>query len=156
MAAVQQLLAAYPAPASLQSWRYWRIFAQTNNGNAGYIAIGEVELRGSIGGSDLTTITTPATSSSANGSFPATRIRDNNTTTQWQSQSGQTTNQWVRLDLASSQQVAQVAIYPYSSQLPSAPKDFIIQGSDDGTNFTDVKTFTDVTGWSAAWRTFDL
>lgn len=156
MAAVQQLLAAYPAPATLQSWRYWRIFVQNNNGSASSIRMAEIELRATVGGADITTTTTPVLASSDDGASLVTNVRDNNTSTVWASGIGSVTNQWVRLDLASAQTVAQVAIFPHSSALTAAPKDFIIQGSSDGTNFTDVKTFTGVTGWSVAWRTFDL
>lgn len=150
----QHLMNQQAAAPALQSWRYWRIFIQTNDGNTGSIGIAEIELRATVGGADLTTASTPVTASTANGSFPAINVRDNDTGTFWISTA--VTDQWVRLDLATAQQVAQVAIYPRAASLNSAPKDFIIQGSNDGTNFTDVKSFTGQTGWSAAYRTFDL
>jgi hypothetical protein len=152
----QHLMNQQAAAPALQSWRYWRTFIQTNDGNANSIGIGEIELRATLGGADLTTGSTPALASTSNGGFVANNVRDNDTGTVWISATGQVTNQWVRLDLATAKTVAQVAIYPRSALLDSAPKDFIIQGSDDGTTFTDVKAFTGVTGWSAAWRTFDL
>jgi hypothetical protein len=152
----QQLMQQQAATAALQSWRYWRVFVQANDGNTGSIGIAEIELRGTVGGADLTTTSTPALASTSNGGFVANNVRDDNTGTVWISGTGQVTNQWVRLDLATAKTVAQVAIYPRSAVLDSAPKDFIIQGSDDGTTFTDVKAFTGVTGWSAAYRTFDL
>lgn len=136
------------------AYRYWRIFVQTNDGNTGSIGIGEIELRGTVGGADLTTTGTPALASTTSGGFVAGNVRDNDTGTFWISTAA--TDQWLRLDLGTAQQVAQVAIYPRAGSLNSAPKDFIIQGSDDGTNFNDVKAFTGITGWTAAYRTFDL
>jgi hypothetical protein len=35
-------------------YRYWRIYVQTNNGDASFISMGEVELRDAIGGQDST------------------------------------------------------------------------------------------------------
>lgn len=140
-----------------KAYRYWRLFSLTNNG-ATYIAIAEVELRGVIGGADLTTTTTPATASTTNTTNAASNTVDNNiaSTAAWLSAAGTTTDQWVRWDMATPTALAQIAIYPRSNALTSAPKDFVIQGSSDGTTFTDVKSFSGVTGWSAAWREFDL
>lgn len=142
------------AAAVSKTWRYWRIFVQTNNGG-NLISLGEVQLRATVGGSDLTTTSTPVTASNA-ANAPVTNIRDNDTATLWATGVGVTTDSWVRLDLGTTQTVLQVAMYPQSTLLNRAPKDFIIQGSDDGTTFTDVKAFTDVTGWTTGWRTFDL
>ena len=150
----QHLLKQQVAPAAA-AYRYWRIFVLVNDGG-GSVRINEVELRASAGGADLTTPSTPTTYSTRAGtSFSSAQSIDDDTGTFWGSASGQTTNQWVRYDLGAPVVVAQVAIYPNTSAT-TAPKDFIIQGSDDGTNFTDVKAFTNQTGWTAAWRTFDL
>ena len=135
------------------AWRYWRIFIETSNGGT-YVALGEVELRASVGGATLMTAATPVLASTTNGAFAAERTVDGDTSTQWRATAA--TNQWLRFDLGVAQAVAQVALYPQGSLLNRSPKDFIIQGSDDGTTFTDVKAFTNQTGWTAAGRTFDL
>ncbi len=142
------------AAAVSKTWRYWRIFIQTNNGDSQYITLSEVQLRGTLGGADLTTSSTPVLASSA--SSAAANLLDGNLTNVWATSPNSVTNQWVRFDMGTPTTLAQVAMYPQSTFLNRAPKDFIIQGSDDGTNFTDVKTFTNVTGWSAAFSTFDL
>ncbi len=144
------------AAAVSKTWRYWRIFIQTNNGDASFIVLAEVQLRGTLGGADLTTPSTPALASTQGTSSTAANLLDGSTSTIWATTSGSVTNQWVRFDMSTPTTLAQVAMYPQSAFLNRAPKDFIIQGSDDGTNFTDVITFTNITGWTAAFRTFDL
>lgn len=152
----QHLMNQQAASSVSLTWRYWRIFIQTNNGDAQYIVIAEVQLRGALGGADLTTGATPALASTQGASSTAGNTLDGNTTTIWATTSSSVTNQWLRFDMGTPTTLAQVAMYPQSSIFTRAPKDFIIQGSDDGTNFTDVKAFTNITGWTAAWRTFDL
>lgn len=140
------------------SYRYWRIYVQTNNGG-GTIQFTEVELRATAGGADLTTTSTPVTASSSypGADYLPTNLVNNNTsnTSGWASNLI-VTNQWVLFDMGSAVSIAQVAIHPHSSVILN-PKDFIIQGSNDGTNFTDVKSFAGVTSWVAStWKTFDL
>ena len=142
------------AAAVSKTWRYWRIFVQTNNGDPTYITIAEVQLRGTIGGADLTTGATPALASTQSSAVGNTL--DGNTTTIWASTANSVTDQWLRFDMGTPTTLAQVAMYPQSAFPNRAPKDFIIQGSDDGTTFTDVKAFTNSTGWTAAFRTFNL
>ena len=134
-------------------YRYWRIFIQNNNGST-YLAIDEIELRSSIGGIDLTNPATPI-SASVNSALAHYAI-SNQLDLVWLSNQFETTNQWLRIDLNIPTSVKQIAIHPQSGDLASSPRNFIIQGSNDGTNFTDVKAFTDVTGWTNAWKTFDL
>lgn len=152
-------MAAAGASTSAPAYRYWRIYVQINDGDATYMSLAEIELRGSIGGADLTTSSTPTTQSSLFSGYPASNTVDNNTSQSsiWlNNYTDPPVNHWCRYDLGSPQTVAQVAMYPQSDALPRAPKDFIIQGSSDGTSFTDVKAFTGITNWDAAWRTFDL
>lgn len=144
------------AAALSKTWRYWRIFIQTNNGDASFITLAEVQLRDTLGGADLTTPSTPALASTQGTSSTAANLLDGGTATIWATTSGSVANQWVRFDMGTPTTVAQVAMYPQSAFPNRSPKDFTIQGSDDGTTFTDVKSFTNITGWTATFRTFDL
>ena len=154
---VRSLLMAAAGASTAPAYRYWRIYMQTNNGDPTYTALCEIELRSSVGGADLTTSSTPAASSTSySAAYDASKTVDESTSTLWISAFNSTTNQWLRYDLGSAQTVAQVAIYPQGDALSRAPKDFIIQGSNDGTNFTNVKSITNATGWTAAWRTFNI
>lgn len=150
----QHLLKQQAAPAVGPAYRYWRIRVTGVVGVGSILLIHEIELRSAYGGADLTTPSTPtAQSSSSNVTTRANKLVDNTTGTHWAAATA-TLPQWARLDMGSPVSIAQVAMYAdISSRAPSA---FVIQGSDDGANFTDVKAFTGVTGWTAAWRTFDL
>ena len=53
--------------------------------------------------------------------------------------------------------VAEIAIWSVHDLIARMPRDFIFQGSNDGTTWTDIKTFTGITGWTASTATtFDL
>ena len=139
-----------------KAYRYWRVFILNNNGNGLYIALAEIELRKTIGGADETTVSTPVTASSAEAGNPVTNVRDNTAATFWLSSSGANTNQWVRLDLGAPAVIKQVGLQPQSGQLNRAPRQFELQGSNDGTTFSTVKAFDATGGWSGSLRTFDL
>lgn len=146
------------AASSSPAYRYWRIYVIANNGDANYIGYDEIELRGSVGGSDLTNASTPTTASTydPSGPYPASSTVDNNTSgsTQWLSDIGQNANQWARYDLLTPKAVLQVAILPVIFGSSRAPKNFIVQGSNDGTVFKDIKTFSGITAWTN--NTFNL
>lgn len=151
----RKLIAAMAGQASgAAAYRYWRIFMQTNNGGNSF-QLWEIELRSAIGGADLTSPSTPVLASSTYGSYAPAYLIDNATSGSYSWASNfLTTDQWVRFDLGTAVPLQQVAILTYSSAV--SPKDFIVQGSNDGTTFSDVKSFTGVTGWTGAWKTFDL
>ena len=141
-------------------YQYWRVFIVDGNG-ASIVSINEIELRSSIGGLDLTTPSVPTLESSfLDFNFRAGRTVNNILTTAeaWISSSGSNTNQYVSYDLGSLQGVAQMALY-ITTDPTRAPKNLIVQGSNNGLAgpWTDVKTFSNITGWSIdTWRTFDL
>lgn len=153
------LMTAAGYQSSAPAYRYWRIYIQANNAPGSAIQFTEVELRATAGGADLTTTGTPVTASS---SYPGTEYQPTNlvngntsNTSGWAS-NVISTNQWVRFDMGSAASIAQVAIHPHGS-VSLNPKDFIIQGSNDGSTFTDVKSFAGVTSWAAnTWKAFDL
>lgn len=142
--------AATGAPAG--SYRYWRIFILNNNGDPNYISLNEVELRGSVGGADLTSPTTPvAASTFYDGTYDPKYTVDNSLspTPLWISAPYALTNQWLLYDLGTPTAIAQVAIcFNDPSGSIRSPKDLRIEGSNDGTNFTTVKTFLGNTSWT--------
>lgn len=141
--------------------RYWRIYMTATNGDSIY-CFQEVEIRGSVGGSDLTSPFSTCAASSTLGSpfFPSEAV-DNNTTDDqqvWASATG--SPQWWSVDLGSAQLVAEVAIMPQNNGSfgpGRAPQDFLIQRSDDNANWDTIKTVTGSTGWTAGtYRTFSI
>jgi len=146
-----------PAPIA---FRYWRLYLLNNNGDTNFMCVAEVELRLTVGGADVTTSSTPVTGSSFyDATYPPSNVVDGglNLAGSWISAVGQTTNQWLRLDLATSKAVKQVQISAETTNPTRAPKDIRIEGSSDGVNFTTVGTFLGNTNWGATPnRTFNL
>ena len=154
--------AATGAPAG--SYRYWRIFILNNNGSGDYLALNEVELRGAGGGADITTPATPVTASTQYGTSYGPRYTvDNSLSAEslWISSTYAATNQWLRYDLGTPTAIAQVAMCWNAASMAGAgtsPKDLRIEGSNDGTSFTTVKTFLGNTSWpyGGVFKVFDL
>ena len=139
-----------------KTWRYWRIYVTA--GNDAILSLSEIELRATIGGADLTSPSTPSVASSFYlAGSEADKAVDNNTASSWIAQINAVFPEWIRLDLGTSQTVLQVAMRPQDGAPLRAPKDFLIQGSSDGTNFTTVRSVANSTSWTnGAYRTFDL
>ena len=154
--------AATGAPAA--SYRYWRIFMLNSTGDAAFLAMDEVELRGSVDGADITTPATPVTASTQHGGTYAPEYTVDNSLSVsplWLSSPNAVTNQWLRYDLGTPTAIAQVAMCWNAASLAGAgtsPKDLRIEGSNDGTNFTTVKTFLGNTSWpdGGVFKVFDL
>lgn len=145
----------------MAAWRHWRIYITANGGDAGYTSIQELELRGSIGGPDLTTPATPSNQSSfyvGGGSDPnhtAAKAIDNvfvatTNANLWINATGAALPHWLWFDLGSPVSVAELAIWPEnnSNAQPRGPKNFLIQGSNDAVTWSTEVTQTGVTGWS--------
>ena len=156
------IMVAAATGAPVASYRYWRIFILNNNGDVDFIALTEVELRGSVGGADSTTPATPVTASTQyDGTYGPEYTVDNflSTTPLWISSPSAVTNQWLRYDLGTPTAIAQVAMCFNEPNGPGrSPKDLRIEGSNDGTNFTTVKTFLGNTSWpdGGVFKLFDL
>lgn len=144
------------ASSAAPAYRYWRIYITANNGDIDYTGYEEIELRGAVGGVDLTNASTPVTESSYDpaGPYPGSKTVDNVELNPWLSNIGTPPPHWVRYDLLSTQGVAQIAIRPVPFGASRAPKNFIVQGSNDGTVFKDIKTFSGITAWTN--NTFNL
>lgn len=137
------------------SYRYWRIqWTAPGSGADGFLDCREIELRGSVGGSDLTSPSTAITNSAALwlsfGSTPG-QLVDNNTSVT--STSGYTTNSTTTFDLVTPQSVAEFAYM--AATISRAPQGLSIYGSNDGSSFTLLKAYTGISGWSSGvYKTF--
>lgn len=143
-------------------YRFWRIFMLNNNSHPNYMSLNEVELRGSVGGADITTPATPVTASTQLGAPQGPQYTVDNSRSQtplWVSTPSAVTNQWLLYDLGTPTAIAQVAMCFNEPGHPGrSPKDLRIEGSNDGTNFTTVNTFLGNTSWPAGgvFKVFDL
>ena len=147
------IIAAGNQSTPTTAYRYWRIFIMNNNGDLNYVTVSEIELRSIVGGADLTTPATPATSSTRYDiNYDAKYTVDNilSTTPAWVTTQGSITNQWLMYDLGVPQAIAQIAICFNEPAAPGrSPKDIRIEGSNDGTTFTPIKEFLNNTSWTA-------
>ena len=153
------LMAAAGASTSAPAYRYWRIYITALNSGGWQVGIMEVELRTTAGGADQTTSATPVLESSYlvaedESYYPGVSTVDGNVSSSWASAMYAPPPHFVRYDLTTQKAIVQVAIYPYLAN-SNCPRDFKIQGSNDGVNFTDVKSFTSVTAWTG-WQVFNL
>lgn len=147
----------------VQSYRYLRIYITANNGDT-YTSLQEIEISSTVGGNDITTPSTPASQSSYFGDHiaVASKLVDNNfieyRLSVWVTD-GTSAPHWVSFDLASIRELAELRMWPqnYSGGAARAPKDFIIQGSNDNLTWNDIKAFSNVTGWvEGVGKTFNL
>ncbi|MGE8542277.1 MAG: discoidin domain-containing protein [Acinetobacter sp.] len=143
--------------SALVSYQYLRIYITANNGN-GITSLQEIEIAEATGGLD---ITVPVMQTSQSSYFTgaeannAARLIDNNFTNYfdkvWVTVDGNVFPQWAWVNLGAVRNFAELRLYPqnYSGGATRAPKDFIIQGSNDGLEWVAIKSFSNVTGWVA-------
>ena len=138
--------------------RFWRLLVTALGSGAYYAAINEIELRGTVGGIDLTTPSTPITHTiGGTDTYPVSNMVDGNVNTAWLSRAAPSPPFSITFDLLVPTQVKQIAIYPGDIyNVPRSPASFVVQKSSDGLIFEDVKTFTNVAYGVNTWKTFDL
>ncbi|MHA3062072.1 discoidin domain-containing protein [Acinetobacter sp. ANC 4636] len=157
---------------AINSYSYYRLFIKANNGDY-CLAINEIEMF-EIGSSiDATNPTRALTFSSCSqfstvDNSQAFKAFDNDFTllNNWvvgtQPPSGSipvSYPAWISYQFDSKKAIDRIKIYPQprSDLLNRPPKDFVIQGSNDGTSWVDIKSFTNVTGWNVnIAKTFNL
>ncbi|MFC8435877.1 discoidin domain-containing protein [Streptomyces sp. NPDC057253] len=88
---------------------------------------------------------TASASSTENAGTPASAAFDGNDSTRWSSQA--TDPQWLRVDLGSSQDICKIDL----NWEAAYGKDFQLQASPDGQNWTTLKTVTAATGGRASY-----
>lgn len=148
-------------------FRHYRIYMTENNGDASFFMLQEVQFATEPGGANIITseMANTATASDVynNASYPASKAFDGVEGVQgnlWLSASGTSTPSWVAIDLGTNFNVTELRIFTGDEDIavPRAPTNFIVQGSEDGLTWTDVKTFTGVGSQYVinTWATFDL
>lgn len=136
------------AAAAGNAHEYWRIYvtegvASTNT------SIAEVEMRATTGGADQCTGGTATANEELGVDYTAAKAFDNDNATIWHTSTSVLPN-WIAYQFASPVEVEEVAITSRNEANSStAPEDFSIQYSDDGTNWTTYWSVTGQIGWSA-------
>lgn len=128
---------------------FWRLFVcRAVSDDAP--AIGEVEMRASSGGGDQCTGGTPSASSIFSGSFPASKAFDDNTASGLWSAANNSWHAWLKYAFASAVEVFEVAITSRPDGFPlTAPRNILVQWSDDDSNWTTAWSINGQTAWGA-------
>lgn len=111
-------------------WRYWRMVSLATQSISGSTGLGEVELRATAGGADLTGPgigTASQTDGVVNGSYPASNAFDNDLGTGWQAWSSSATLRYVFTG-----QPVEVAQISVKQVLRGEMLDIEVQRSKDG------------------------
>ncbi len=125
--------------------RYWRLNISAVDGGA-FIDFSEIELRGSVGGPDLTGSGTVSVYSEWPGQ-EGTKSVDDNTSTFWGSYPANPPGWWAYdFGAGNDQDIVQLYITPRASYPQDGPAAFDLQFSDNGSDWTTAESFT------AAWE----
>lgn len=130
---------------------YYRVYIVSGYVDKGLV-IGELQFYGYQEGDILwqpkglvpvmTSTTAPYGKSSANGlydsSTPSNAAFDGNTSTKWTSANGVYKNSWIQYDFVIPTKVSRIMILPTYMNADPRVKNFIVQGSNDTTNFEDI------------------
>lgn len=146
------------AAAGSPAYRYWRLFVVNNAGATDYVAINEIELRETVGSGDMTSPSTPVSTSTNFTGYPGSMTVSNDLSdgNLWISATGSLTNQWLTYIFAAPVVVREIAIFPQRQAPSRSPGNFRLEGSNDGVSFAQVAAFSALTGWGSEWRTFSF
>lgn len=134
-------------------YRYYRIYITDNNGDATYTGIGECIMATSAGGAQAATGGTASASTQYTSSTGSARQAfDGNTTgvsNGWVTAGGSALPSWLKYDFGAgnAKTLVEIRLYNQTDQYTRPPKDFVVQASNDDTTWTDINSFTGITGW---------
>ena len=134
-----------------QTFRYFRLWITANNGDPEFLGIYTMGLYGTVGGATIAidpTNGTASASSEDSTSFSASKAFDGDTGTMWSSESQPSYPQWIMFDFGSPTSVAEYGVseaYDDGANNDRSAKDWILQGSDDNSVWTDLDTQANVT-----------
>ena len=150
-------------PAITLTARHWRVFITANGGDNSFTGIIEIDFRETVGGTNLTVDGTNASSSSRHLTFIDDKAFDGSlaSTDGWiVGFTGNPLPAWIAYDFGAEQLVQEILIGSYStSSLTNerSVKDFLIQNSPDGVEWTTILEVTNQTGWTFGdQRAFEL
>ncbi|MEQ1158879.1 discoidin domain-containing protein [Acinetobacter johnsonii] len=143
--------------STAQLFQYFRLYITANNGDSSFTAIQEIEMALTENGPDITTPSTPIAANNAYVGFEANKVLDNNFTDQakaWIS-SGSVFPHHLTLSFAEIKNVVELRIWCHNTVdggvagQNRAPKDFVLQGSNNGVDWSNIRSFSNITNWSA-------
>lgn len=147
------MMVAGGSGAGATAYRYYRFWITANNGDPGYTAILEAELMASPGGADITSPGMTATASSNYQEHLPSKAFDNIQgpspgTLPWANADGFTFPHWLKIDLGVAQVVRALRLWNQYGDGDRAPKDFLLQGSNNDADWTTIASFTGISGYA--------
>lgn len=146
-------------------YRWLRIYIVGNGGDS-YTGLGEIEIHSTVGGSDITTSSTPCFANSSYYLTPPAGAVDGNYDQPWIN-NGDGAITWLAVDMGTATAVAELLLMPQSNEGGSrvttrSPTAFAMQGSNSSvsdarfiTDWQTYATFSSITGWTQyAFQTF--
>jgi hypothetical protein len=129
-------------------YEFWRIYITANDGDASFTQIQELEVYADEARLDLVKDAT-LTASSFFGSLGAANVKDQSyaESAPWVSASGQATPSWIRMQFPAPVSITEIQLRQPTGSRTRAPKDFEVQYSADGVNFTTLWAVTGQTAW---------
>jgi hypothetical protein len=114
-----------------------------------YDAVGDLYENNSTPGADFATGGSASASCIYGAGYEASKAFDDSNATAWVGAPGVTAG-WIQYDLGdgNSDTLAKCTITARSTYANGSPKDFTIQGSNNGTDWDTLKTVTGETGWT--------
>jgi len=143
----------------MTAYRYTKIIVDASNDAAGDILAQEIELRGTLGGADLTTAALAGTNASGSGGYYSgaegpDKAFNNSTADWWQPRGAGSYIIWDH-GAGTPQHVEQVRWIAHPSYLGRTPNKFTVWGSNDLVTWTPDWAQTNCGTWGASDRTFD-
>lgn len=141
-----------PAPGAYANWR---VVVAASQGST-LVSCAECELRETAAGPDLTTTATqyPIASDSLDAGHHQLYAFDNDPLTFWQSASNPP-GRWVGYSLRRVVALREL-VWKARTDPAGSPTSFTVQGSNDGTTWTDVALFSGLTWTAGESKTFNL
>lgn len=145
-------------PTVPASARFWRIVATALQAGNTFTSmrIGEMQLRSSAGGADLTGSGTAIGGTNQTGGLPANAF-DNNTTTEFMSNADSNT-WWLGYDFGSgvSHQIVEFVLQAEDTSATTAPTAFILQRSSDGHGWNTNDSYSGQSWTAGETKTFSI
>lgn len=148
--------------------RYWRltfpngpVYDPSANGRIG---LTEIEMRGSIGGSDLTGSGTSTWSDAFSGSFLGSKCFDNDLSpgNYWMTSNSAGAGAWIEYDFGAPVSIAEIVVQAQNAAAVddasgNCPDAIDFEYSNDGVSYTLALSVTGIEmWWEGVWKEFDL
>ncbi len=133
--------------------RYWRVYVTATTGSNMLLSPYEAEMRATVGGADQCN---GGTASASHANSNVYKLFDNNFSSYWNNGSPGV-DTWFQYDFGAGNEVdvgALAILARYASQMP---KDFALQYSDNGTDWTDAHSWTGITDYvGGVWKELEV